>query len=149
MRRSKVKTRGFWANRREAVRRFSQSKTWEEWSAERLEHGLRIEVDSARSWCSGWRQTVEFEWSEVSMVVAYKSDELTSDTIWLEFKSEDGDSVALPENAPEWNRLASDLPIILEGCQGIESWYARVSQPPFETSHTVLYGGSPSQGRAS
>ncbi len=149
MRRSKVKTRGFWANRREAANRYSSTKTWEKWSAEILPHGLKVELDSARSWRSGWRQTVEFEWSEISKVVAYKTDEFSSDTVWLEFESEQGDSVALPEDAPEWNQVANDLPQHLPGCPDLSSWRPRVLNPAFETNRTVLYGGSATEVEAS
>ena len=149
MRRLKVKTRGFWANRWEAAKRQLRKQPWEEWSAEILPHGLKIVADSWLSYRNGWRQTVEFDWSEISKVSAYKTDQFASDTMWLEFESEEGDSVALPEDAPEWKQIATELPKYLPGCKGLSSWYAQVMKPAFEMNYTVLHGGSTSQAESS
>ena len=142
MRRRKVKTRGFWANRWEAAKRAWRKLPSQEWSAEMLPQGVKIHLDSWFEYRQGWRETVEVDWSEISKVIAYKTDEFSVDTIWLGFESADGDSAALPEDAPQWKQLVSDLPVHLKGCQAFERWYPQVAQPPFETNYTVLYGGS-------
>jgi hypothetical protein len=109
---------------------------------------LRIEINSWAKYRGGWRHVVEVDWSEIVKVVAYKTDDLSVDTIWLDFELKDGDSVALPEDAPEWRRLATDLPKFLEGCLALEAWYARVSQPPFEANHTVLFNAPSGEAKA-
>jgi hypothetical protein len=149
MRRSKVKSRGFWMNRWECARRYLRHRTYEEWSAETLSQGLKIEVDFAQYWRSGWRETVEFDWTEISRVVAYKTDEFAWDTMWLGFESEDGDSIAFPDDAPEWQQVAAELSEHLPGCRGLSSWYEQVMKPAFEMNYTVLYGGSNSEVQAS
>jgi len=141
MRRTKVVTRGFWSNRWAATLRDLRKRPLQEWSAEFLDQGLRIQLDSWLNYRNGYRETIEFEWAEICQVTAYKTDEFSLDTIWLEFQARNGDAAALPENAPQWKQVASVLPAHFAGCPEFRAWYPGVVQPPFASNLTVLYGG--------
>ena len=149
MRRSKVVTRGFWSNRWVALMRDIRKRPLQEWSAELLDRGLRIQLDSWLNFRNGYREIVEFEWAEISKVSAFKTDDFSVDTVWLQFQARDGEVAELPEDAAQWQQVASSLSAHFAGCPDFRSWYPAVVQPPFASNWTVLYGGPGSDDRRS
>ena len=78
-------------------------------------------------------------WSQVQRIVAWKEDNFTWDTLWLEFQLEDGSEVCVPEEAIGWRDLLRLLPEHISGMPKQEDWWLGVVQPAFAPNVTQLY----------
>lgn len=88
-------------------------------------------------------------WSDVDEIAAYKSDDFTYDTIWLEFNlPSKGEVFAINDNNEGfWDVVRTVKQIFPDSLQ---EWEQRVVQPPFARNWTELYqrGGVGSTGPA-
>jgi hypothetical protein len=76
------------------------------------------------------------EWSAVQQVRGFKSDNITTDEIWLEFSIQGGAKVMISE---EWLGFAQVAKAMESALPSTSDWHAVLSQPPFGRCETVLF----------
>ena len=76
-----------------------------------------------------------FRLQDISRAEFYKRDELTSDLVCCEVTAADVLHFT-HEEAPDWTELVEAL----QALPGFDaSWFAKVSQPPFEESRIIAF----------
>jgi hypothetical protein len=83
-----------------------------------------------------WHYSAEVNIDEIVEVVAYKIDNFTYDTIWLELRTSTN-AVHVRENMAGFFDVIATLRNRL--CPFNEEWQSQVTLPPFETCLTVLF----------
>jgi len=78
-------------------------------------------------------------WADVSSATAFKTDDLTFDTIWISLESNAGEPVLFPDDAEGFSEAARSLPDHLAGCLAYDEWFSEVAHPAFERRETSLY----------
>jgi len=111
----------------------------EEWCIETNESGFTVNFISYRPILTPSNSRQYISWSQIAKIIAYKQDNLTWDTIWLQFEQTDGTSLSVPEEASGWSTLISELPIRVPGCLSAEIWWAMVAQPAFVENATQIF----------
>ena len=82
--------------------------------------------------------TVTWRWDDVSRVVAFKRDALTSDLLCLAI--ERGDQlIELNEDMGGWNELLDRLSSYLPGALSGQEILGAIVQPPFSANPTTVY----------
>lgn len=77
-------------------------------------------------------------WAGVDGIVAYKSDDITTDTVWLEFHlAATGQHLAISEEAEGFWRVAEMVKQVLP--DSLQDWRARVIRPAFAPNLTQVY----------
>ncbi len=99
-----------------------------------------------------WRSTtleVKVRWSQIRRVEAYRRDDITYDTVYLEIDHDISESLLLSDEVVGFAELTAaieiNLPDVLEG------WYPQVVQVPFAENRNLVFerqerlggGGSP------
>ena len=133
----------FWTNVRDLIRRHCGSEPVDKYAVAVLPTGLSVTLDT----CRGPRGRLEawsVEWSEISSVLAFKTDNFAYDTIWIAvfptFVSEEGVArILIPDDADGWEDALRSLPEHLAGCEPFEEWFGPVAFPPFVTNRRVIY----------
>ena len=82
-------------------------------------------------------KSATYDWAEVNLIMAYKSDSFAYDTIHLVLGADNKTEFHIHEGTPGWfifkDKLSSNLP-------GIDLlWEMKVMFPPFEESVTLVY----------
>ena len=96
-----------------------------------------LDFDDLGFSCAGespWRAT----WPEVKRITAYKIDHLTVDELRVEFALQDGIARVITEESPGFEKLMHEL---ARRFRTVSGWHARVVQPAFAPSVSVLYEG--------
>jgi len=133
----------FWSNYREAVRRNFRKEPLDRYSVQADSIGLRIALDSCRG-LRGRSETWRIPWPEIRAIVAFKSDNLTYDTIWVSIHTKDrfGEeraAAAFPDTAEGWRPVLEALPRHLPACEPFESWFAHVAFPAFAENGRLIF----------
>lgn len=77
-------------------------------------------------------------WADVDGIVAYKSDDITTDTVWLEFHlAATGQHFAISEEAEGFWRVAEMVKQVFP--DSLQEWRARVILPAFAANLTQVY----------
>ena len=132
----------FWANYREAVRRNFRKEHLDRYVVAAESAGLSVTLDS----CRGFRGRVEtwsIPWPEIASIVAFKTDNLTYDTIWVTIFTSNADQApadaAFPDEALGWLPVLEALPQHLPGCEPFESWFTEVAFPAFAENGRLIF----------
>jgi hypothetical protein len=82
------------------------------------------------------------QWSSVDQIIAYKTDDFTSDTVRLEFRNyQEGPVFFVSEDNAGFWALVSEIKRIFPTSDQI--WEKAVIQPPFEDNRTEIFRRSP------
>ena len=85
-------------------------------------------------------EIIQFAWSQVKNVFAYKRDCLAVDQIRLLIEvSNINGGVEVREDDEGYKQLIEQLPKRLDGFPTQDEWWQRVAHPAFETRWTLLY----------
>ncbi|HEY7769517.1 hypothetical protein [Longimicrobium sp.] len=77
-------------------------------------------------------------WADVGAIVAYKSDDITTDTVWLEFHlAGTGQHFAIDEDAEGFWRVAEMVRQVFP--DSLQEWRGRVLLPAFAAHPTQVY----------
>jgi hypothetical protein len=79
------------------------------------------------------------DWKEVEFAFVYKQDLFTSDRICMYLGKSQTEGLAVHEEMEGWDELEKHLPEYLPGALNVESWWANVVFPAFETNLTLVY----------
>ena len=75
-------------------------------------------------------------WQEIDRIVTYKVDLLTWDEIRVQFESSTGSAIVVTEESPGFSDFMHE---VARRYPSAQDWHAKVSQPPFAESWTVLF----------
>jgi hypothetical protein len=79
----------------------------------------------------------EIKWNEVSLLIGYKIDALTTDEICLYVRTRKGKSFEISESSKGWfefnRRMKNEFPSVNK------NWEIEIAHPPFERNQTILY----------
>ncbi len=75
-------------------------------------------------------------WDHVHRIVAYKIDLLTYDEIRIRLESADERAVVVSEESPGFDAFMDELVLRYPMAS---DWHAKVSQPPFAESRTIIF----------
>lgn len=78
----------------------------------------------------------QLSWSNVQQVRGFKTDNLTTDEIWLEFTREDGSQLLVSE---EWEGFAAVAAQMAVNLPSTSQWHALLARPAFTRSETILF----------
>jgi hypothetical protein len=84
-------------------------------------------------------RTLNFAWSEVTRVSAFKRDCFAVDLICFEFELNGTHVTEINEEAVGWDALVSALPTCLLGALSENEWWIEVVKPAFELCWKDLY----------
>jgi len=87
---------------------------------------------------NGTAHNAGMKWKEVSGIVAYKRDLLTTDLICLRFTNGEW-NIEINEEMSGWTTLINAIPTYLPGALSPSDWWDRVSHPAFAANPTVLF----------
>jgi hypothetical protein len=80
----------------------------------------------------------EVRWQEIGEIVAWKRDELTVDTVWMEFHlPADGRFVAVNEDDEGFAKMVREVKRIFP--DSLQHWDREIIQPPFAANLTQVY----------
>lgn len=85
------------------------------------------------------RQILRITFDEVYRVSAFKTDEGTYDTIWIEFECVDGAMARFCDESEGWSEALSKLPTCFSERMNLEHWFFEVAFPAFAQNHRVLF----------
>ena len=83
-------------------------------------------------------ESVTWRWADVSRVVAFKRDEVTTDLLCLGIECGD-EHIELNEDMGGWDELLNCLSSYLPGALSGRDILRAVIQPPFATNPTTVY----------
>ena len=129
--------------RRAAAKQMQQGKPLDE---QRLELGLSgfvVHRKSFRPYLAMSHSVEHVSWATVSKVTAYKQDNFTWDTIWLELEVNGDPHVRISEETEGWKDLLTAIPANLPGALAPETWWDTVVHPAFAENATVIYPPPP------
>ena len=138
MKHEKKYNRSFFKNRWEACVRNFKNQPFVEWSVDANPDHIKISVDSFLG-IRGTKETWVISWNEINSADAFKTDNFTTDTIWISFETKDGENISVPEDAEGWRDVADNLPLYLNGAMPIKTWFHQVAIPPFEENRQIIY----------
>jgi hypothetical protein len=138
MKHEKLNNRSFLKNRWKAFVRNIKNRPFEEWTVETTQSQIKISVDSYFGIC-GTKETWAITWNEIISATAFKSDNFTTDTIWISFETKNGENISVPEDAEGWQDAVDKLPSYLSGTKPVETWFNQVALPPFEENRQLIY----------
>ena len=75
-------------------------------------------------------------WQEIDRIVTYKVDLLTWDEIRVQFESSTGSAIVVSEESPGFAEFMLE---VVRRYPSTQDWHAKVSQPRFAESWTVLF----------
>jgi hypothetical protein len=76
-------------------------------------------------------------WSEVSMIVAYKLDAFSTDLVCFGFVCRNESVITIDEDTAGFEAVVDLLPGVFPGF--LEGWRGAVIQPPFARNETILW----------
>lgn len=76
-------------------------------------------------------------WADIESIIAYKTDEFTTDTIHLVLKKADETELHFSEYVEDWFHFTEKLKENLPGID--KEWFRKVVTPAFETRETPVY----------
>lgn len=79
-------------------------------------------------------------WDDIEKVVAYKTDELTTDLLCFDLTANDGQVYVVHEEIPGFDALEERLKQLLTSFD--RDWRQKVLKPPFARNETILYDRS-------
>lgn len=82
---------------------------------------------------------IQFPWTDVRSVVAFKVDLLTYDEIRLRFIRSSDNGFEISEHAKGWSELTEALPQHLPGCKAFSEWLWTVAEPAFARNETLIF----------
>jgi hypothetical protein len=132
-----------WVNYREAVRRNFRRVDLDRFAVRAEPTGLHILLDSCRG-LRGRTETWSIPWTEIQALVAFKSDNLTYDTIWVtvhtcDVKDEVRATASFPDTAEGWLPTLEALPRHLPGCEPFGAWFTSVAFPAFAENGRLIF----------
>lgn len=81
-----------------------------------------------------------FSWADINEIIAWKRDDLTTDTLFFGFRSETDEAEAfcyIREDTAGFKELTEAIAKELPGFD--RDWHAKVARPAFELCLTTLY----------
>lgn len=135
--------KGFWVSRREAVRRNFRRLDLDRFTVRAEPTGLYISLDSCRE-LRGRTETWTIPWAEIQALIAFKTDNLTYDTIWVavltsNVEGEVGAAASFPDSSEGWLPTLEALPNHLPGCAPLGEWFSAVAFPAFAENGGVIF----------
>jgi hypothetical protein len=86
----------------------------------------------------------EISWQEITHIVAYKKDLLTTDLVCFDIETGRADNLrtfTIHEEAEGFELLDAEFGRVLTGYNSM--WRIKVIQPPFATNRTTIYESTP------
>ena len=124
-----VKTpRTFWENYKSSVKRNFQRQPLDTYELSFTESVLSLVLDSYEA-LRGRHEHWFVRWEDVVAVEAYKTDNLTYDTIWVRVTDNEGSTIVWSDEAKGWTEIAAAFPLHLPGCTTLGEWFTDVAFP--------------------
>ena len=79
----------------------------------------------------------EIKWNEISLLIGYKIDALTTDEICLYVQTKKGKSFEISESSKGWFEFNRRLKNEFQSVN--KNWEMEIAHPPFERNQTILY----------
>jgi hypothetical protein len=99
-------------------------------------HRIVVERDGC-AWYEDARLVGNVAWADVDGIVAYKSDGITTDTVWLEFHLAGGQHFAIDEDAEGFWRVVEAVRQIFP--DSLQDWRGSVLRAAFAPTPTQVY----------
>jgi hypothetical protein len=84
-------------------------------------------------------EVVQFRWSEITRIIAFKRDCLTVDSIRMLVELNASQTLEISEEMSGWNGFVKDLPLRIPGALSQDQWFTKVAFPAFALCLTELY----------
>ena len=138
-----LQPKGFWVSRREAIRKNFRRLDVDRFAVRAELTGLQISLDSCRG-LRGRTETWTVPWAERQALIAFKTDNLTYDTIGVavltsNVEGEVGAAATFPDSAEGWLKTLEALPRHLTGCAPFGEWFSAVAFPAFLENGGVIF----------
>jgi hypothetical protein len=98
-----------------------------------------IHIDANRAQLVHGHSVSSVDWREVTRVLAFKRDLLTTDLICLRIEAGPERSLEVNEEVPGWDALLRALQEFLPGVMDPKKIYALLSTPAFAANETVIF----------
>jgi hypothetical protein len=82
-------------------------------------------------------EAINYKWTNIQAVFAYKLDLLTTDEICMDIFFDDDSRFVINESTPGWFQFNENLNLNILAIS--PNWQSEVILPPFKTNHTLLY----------
>jgi hypothetical protein len=87
----------------------------------------------------GDASTKLLKWNAIRKVRVSKRDLFSGDLLCLQILVGKAEPIELDEHDLKWQRLVTELPKLLSGCQTQDEWWTKVIHPPMATNLTTIY----------
>lgn len=84
-------------------------------------------------------EVVQFKWSEITRIFAFKRDCWTVDSIRMGVELGASRAIEVSEEMSGWRNFVKALPVLVPGAPSQDEWFTKVAFPAFALCLTELY----------